>query len=80
MTFACFVPSPHAFAKILRIDTEAAKKLPGVIAIMIGADLAAARYESVTCPYPLEGCETVAPYRPPLAFDRVMHVGEAGRL
>ena len=75
--FACFVRSPHAFAKILRIDTEAAKRLPGVVAILIGADVAAARYESVTRPYPLEGCETVAPYRPPLAVDRVMHVGEA---
>ena len=51
-TFACFVRSPHTSAKIHRIDTENTKKLPGVITILAGADLAATEYESVTRPYP----------------------------
>ena len=36
---ACFLRSPHAHARILGIDTAAARALPGVIAIYSGADL-----------------------------------------
>ncbi|HUN39799.1 MAG TPA: xanthine dehydrogenase family protein molybdopterin-binding subunit [Acetobacteraceae bacterium] len=36
---ARFVRSPHAHARILRIDTEAARALPGVAAIVTGHDL-----------------------------------------
>ena len=76
--FACFVRSPHAFAKIIGVDTAAAKTMPGVLAVLTGADILAGDYESVTLPYPLDGCKSVvAPYRPALASDRVMHVGEA---
>jgi len=77
--FACFVRSPHAFAKIIRIDVSQAHAMSGVLAVLTGADLASqGKYESVTIPYPLDGCESVrAPYRPALAIDRVMHVGEA---
>lgn len=76
--FACFVRSPHAFAKIVGVDTAAAKTMPGILAVLTGADILAGDYESVTIPYPLDGCKSVvAPYRPALASDRVMHVGEA---
>src|SRR6185312_6480834 len=76
--FACFVRSPHAFAKIIGVDTAAAKTMAGVLAVLTGADILAGDYESVTLPYPLDGCKSVvAPYRPALASDRVMHVGEA---
>jgi aerobic carbon-monoxide dehydrogenase large subunit len=33
------VRSPYAYAKILKINTEAALKIPGVIAIVTGRDL-----------------------------------------
>ena len=33
-----FVRSPHAHAKIKSIDVSAAKKMPGVIAVLTGAD------------------------------------------
>src|SRR5258707_13526706 len=36
--YAVFVRSPHAHAKVKAIDTGAAKKMPGVIAVLIGAD------------------------------------------
>src|SRR4029079_5934121 len=77
--FACFVRSPHAFAKIIRIDVSQAHAMSGALAVLTGADLVSqGKYESVTIPYPLDGCESVrAPYRPALAIDRVMHVGEA---
>ena len=38
---AVFVRSPHAHATIKRIDTAAAQKMPGVIAVLTGADYVA---------------------------------------
>ncbi len=38
---AVFVRSPHAHAKLKRIDTAAAKKMPGVITVLTGADYVA---------------------------------------
>lgn len=40
MVHAAFVRSPHAHARILSIDTAAARALPGVVAIYDGADMA----------------------------------------
>jgi carbon-monoxide dehydrogenase large subunit len=40
MVHAAFVRSPHAHARIKRIDTEAARKGPGVVAVVAGAALA----------------------------------------
>ena len=42
------LPSPHAHARIVRIDTSAAEALPGVMAVVTGADF----------PLPLPGTET----------------------
>src|SRR5207249_1357813 len=39
---AAILRSPHAHAKITKIDTAAAKKIPGVIAVLTGADVNAA--------------------------------------
>ena len=39
--YAVFVRSPHAHAKIKRIDAAAAQKMPGVIAVLTGADYVA---------------------------------------
>ncbi len=39
--YACFLRSPHAHARIGRIDTAAARATPGVIAVLTGADAAA---------------------------------------
>ena len=41
---AYFVRSPHAFAKIARIDVSAAKGAPGVVAVLTAADLNDAHY------------------------------------
>ena len=38
-TYACFVRSPHAHAKIRSIRTDAAKRSPGVLGVYTGADL-----------------------------------------
>src|SRR3989475_625894 len=39
MTYAAFVRSPHAHARIRRIDTAAAKAHPGVVAVFTGSDM-----------------------------------------
>src|ERR1700743_42095 len=38
---AAFVRSPHAHAKVVRIDSNAAAKMPGVLAVLTGADYVA---------------------------------------
>jgi carbon-monoxide dehydrogenase large subunit len=40
MVHVCFVRSPHAHARIRAIDTAAAKRAPGVVAVVTGAELA----------------------------------------
>ncbi|HEV2303579.1 MAG TPA: xanthine dehydrogenase family protein molybdopterin-binding subunit [Stellaceae bacterium] len=40
MLHAAFARSPHAHARILRIDREAARAMPGVVAVVTGAELA----------------------------------------
>jgi len=37
---ACFVRSPHAHAAIVSIDSQAARQMPGVVAVFTGQDLA----------------------------------------
>jgi len=41
MGHAVFVRSPHAHAKVVAIETATARKMPGVIAIITGAELSA---------------------------------------
>ena len=40
MLFGDFVRSPYAHARVVSIDAEAAKALPGVVAVLTAADLA----------------------------------------
>ena len=56
--------SPYAHARILSIDTTAAKKLPGVLAVITGADVSNGLYGSNLKDMPI------------LARDRVRFVGE----
>src|SRR5881628_2199848 len=39
MTYAAFVRSPHAHARIRKIDTAAAARHPGVVAVFTGKDM-----------------------------------------
>ena len=43
MAYGTVLRSPHAHARILSIDTEAAKAAPGVLAVLTGADWEAIR-------------------------------------
>ncbi|MBI2015840.1 MAG: xanthine dehydrogenase family protein molybdopterin-binding subunit, partial [Candidatus Rokubacteria bacterium] len=40
MLYAAFLRTPHAHARIVRLDAEAARALPGVAAVLTGQDLA----------------------------------------
>ena len=40
-THAVFLRSPHAHADLLKVDASAARKMPGVLAILTGEDYAA---------------------------------------
>jgi carbon-monoxide dehydrogenase large subunit/6-hydroxypseudooxynicotine dehydrogenase subunit gamma len=67
------VRSNHAHANILSIDTEAARALPGVVAVWTAADIA----EVPPIDFREGPIEKLAPYRQPvLAVDRVRYVGE----
>jgi carbon-monoxide dehydrogenase large subunit len=55
---ACFVRSPHAHARIVAIDAEAARTLPGVVAVVTGHDLARWTTRHRMAP-PIEGLHPV---------------------
>jgi len=75
MVHAIIVRSPYAHAKILRIDTDAARQAPGVLAVYTAADLAAAGLPGVVpTAWLLPDIKT--PEHPILAKDRVRHVGD----
>ena len=78
-TFAVFVRSPHAHAKINAVKTDAAKKAPGVVAVFTGADVAA--IGGLPCGWLIHSTATDGqpmkePKHPILAQDRVRHVGD----
>ena len=74
------VRSPHAHAEITSIDCEAARSMPGVLAVLTGADYAADGLGDIVGPMPYkrrDGSTMYRPPRPPLTADRVRHVGQA---
>ncbi|NJP27821.1 xanthine dehydrogenase family protein [Microbispora sp. SCL1-1] len=71
MTHAHFLRSPHAHARIVSIDTSAARSLPGVHAVLTAAELPhRPLVDSVAVP------GLVKTPQPALASDRVRYVGE----
>ncbi|HEV8436550.1 MAG TPA: molybdopterin cofactor-binding domain-containing protein, partial [Methylomirabilota bacterium] len=73
MAHAVIVRSPHAHARVLRVDGRRALAQPGVLACLTGADLPGVP----TIPIRQGGKPAHAPYlQPPLAGDRVRYAGE----
>ncbi|MTD52776.1 xanthine dehydrogenase family protein molybdopterin-binding subunit [Amycolatopsis pithecellobii] len=68
------VRSPIAHAEITSIDTEAARAMPGVIAVLTGADLDDEQ-GSLPCAMPVNA-EAAPPRHPPLAVDKVRFAGD----
>ena len=71
--------SPHAHARITRIDTAAAAASPGVLGVYTGEDIKAAGLGTIRCQFTTEqvdGSPMITPPRPLLADAVVRHVGE----
>src|SRR5260370_13801401 len=78
-TQACFVRSPHAHARIKGIDATAASKMPGVVAVLTGADLAVDKLGNLICGWMIHSKDgsamKMAPH-PALAHTKACHVGD----
>ncbi|TKC89294.1 xanthine dehydrogenase family protein molybdopterin-binding subunit [Trinickia terrae] len=77
--YAVFVRSPHAHARINHVDAEAARRSPGVVAVFTGADLAAGNVGGLPCGWlihSIDGSPMHEPPHPPIARDKVRHVGD----
>jgi carbon-monoxide dehydrogenase large subunit len=89
-TYAAFLRSPHAHARIVSIDTSDAASAPGVLAVFTGQDyvqsgckgishlanpIGPVRYKEPTFANSLTG-RIVDKLHMPLAIDKVRHVGE----
>src|SRR3989449_6051293 len=72
MTYAAFVRSPHAHAKIRKIDVTKAKAHPGVVAIFTGKDMTGVN--SLPCGWLLPDLKV--PPHPPLASETARYVGD----
>jgi len=78
--YAYILRSPHAHARIRKIDTAAAAKAPGVIGVVTGADLDRDGVGPIPCLTPIanrDGSEAKLPARKALTTDKVRHVGDS---
>ena len=76
-THAYFVRSPHAHAKIRKIDTAKAKAAPGVVAVFTGADMTGVN--GLPCGWLITGMDGKPMNEPPhpvLAQGKVRYVGD----
>jgi carbon-monoxide dehydrogenase large subunit len=71
MTYAAFVRSPHAHARIRGIDPTAAKARPGVVAVFTGQDV---QVGGLPCGWMLPDIKV--PTHPVLAQGKVRYVGD----
>ena len=78
-TYAVFVRSPHAHAKIKSIKKDRALAARGVLAVYTGDDLAAAKVGGLPCGWLITGTDgqpMKEPPHPPLAQGKVRYVGD----
>ena len=78
-TYACFVRSPHARAKINKVDITKASKAPGVVAVLTGDDLAQDKIGGMIAGWKIvsqDGKDMKVPPHPALAKDSVNYVGD----
>src|SRR5580693_3296104 len=76
---AYFLRSPHAHARIKSVETKAAAAMPGVLAVLTGAELAADKIGNLICGWLIHSKDgspmKMAPH-PALAHGKACHVGE----
>ncbi len=74
-----FVRSPHAHAKIKRIDTKAAAGMPGVVGVVTGAEFAESKLGNLICGWTVlskDGSPMKMAPHPALAVGKACHVGD----
>ena len=79
MLYGYVLRSPHAHAKITRIDIEAAKKAPGVVAVLTHKDWAESGFGDLPTAKGKtrrDGSPMYRPKFPALVKDRVRYVGD----
>jgi len=77
--YAYMVRSPVAHARIAGVDTADALAVPGVVAVLTGADMAADGIGGLPCGWGVnnkDGSPMAEPGHPPLATEAVRHVGD----
>jgi aerobic carbon-monoxide dehydrogenase large subunit len=78
-TYGYFVRSPHAHAKIKSINTAKAAKMPGVVGIFTGEDIANDKLGGLICGWMIhskDGSPMKAGPHPVLAQEKVRYVGD----
>src|SRR5262245_19129452 len=78
--YAVMVRSRHAHGILKGIDAEEARAMPGVLTILMAADLDEAGFGPLMCPLNIpqrDGSPMKTPPRPSLAKGKVRFVGEA---
>ena len=78
--YAYFLRSPHAHATIKSIDATAASSMPGVCAVLTGAELAGDKIGNLICGWMIHSKDgspmKMAPH-PAMAHGKACHVGDA---
>src|SRR5712671_1422542 len=77
---AFFLRSPHAHAKIKTIDSKAAAAMPGVLAVLTGAELAADKIGNLICGWMItskDGSQMKMAPHPAIAHGKANYVGDA---
>ncbi|WP_026381425.1 xanthine dehydrogenase family protein molybdopterin-binding subunit [Afifella pfennigii] len=80
MKHAAFVRSPHAHARVGAINAEAARAMPGVVAVLTGAEMAADGIGNLICGWMIhskDGSPMNMGAWPALASETVRFVGQA---
>ncbi len=78
--YAYFIRSPHAHATIKSIDAKAASAMPGVVAVLTGAELANDKIGNLICGWMIhskDGSPMKMAAHPALANGKACHVGDA---
>src|SRR4030081_3085317 len=80
MTFAQFVRSPHAHAKVKSIDSSAAMKMPGVVGVLTGQKIVDDKVGNLICGWAVsskDGTPMKMGAWPAMAPETVRFVGQA---
>jgi carbon-monoxide dehydrogenase large subunit len=75
MVYVSYLRSPYAHAKIKKINTQKAKALKGVVAIVTGEDLKDA-VKPIPCAWQIPNADLKIPEYPPIAVDTVHYTGD----